>query len=127
MRSPLADIFLPRDQRPHGRTLQGAAWPAGLSILENVPLARYTRFEIGGPARILADAASEAALIGVLSAIDESGEQYAIIGGGTNLVAGDRGYPGVVVRCTDAELEFAGDTVRVAAGAGLQDLVDASV
>jgi UDP-N-acetylmuramate dehydrogenase len=98
-----------------------------LSVLENVPLARYTRFEIGGPARILADAANEAALTEVLAAIAESGEKYAIIGGGTNLVAGDQGYPGVVVRYINATLEFAGDTVKVAAGAVLQDLVDASI
>src|SRR5882724_7358789 len=122
MRSPLADMLLPQ-----GPLAQPASRPAGLSVLENVPLARYTRFEIGGPARILADAASEAALIEVLSAIEESGERYTIIGGGTNLVAGDQGYPGVVVRYTNAALEFAGDTVKVAAGAMLQDLVDASI
>jgi UDP-N-acetylmuramate dehydrogenase len=98
-----------------------------LSILENVPLARYTRFEVGGPARILADAANEAALIEILGAIAESGEQSAIIGGGTNLVASDQGYPGAVVRYTNAALEFAGDTVKVAAGAVLQDLVNACI
>jgi len=115
-------MLLPQDPRA-----QPALRPAGLSVLENVPLARYTRFEIGGPARILADAASEAALIEVLNAIEESGERYAIIGGGTNLVAGDQGYLGVVVRYTNAALEFSGDTVKVAAGAVLQDLVDASI
>jgi len=54
-------------------------------------------------------------------------ERYAIIGGGANLVASDQGYPGVVVRYTSAALEFAGDMVTVAAGAVLQDLVDASI
>src|SRR5579863_4036979 len=120
MRSPLADIFLPQDQLPQDPLTQRKARPAGLSILENVPLSRYTRFEVGGPARILADAATEAALTEVLRAIEESGEQCAIIGGGTNLVAGDRGYPGVVVRYTNAAVEFVGDTVNVAAGAVLQ-------
>jgi UDP-N-acetylmuramate dehydrogenase len=132
MRSSLADIFLPQDQSsqdplPQGQLPEGKARPAGLSILENVPLTGYTRFEVGGPARILADAANEAALTEVLSAIEESGEQYTIIGGGTNLVAGDQGYPGVVLRYTNSALEFAGDTVKVAAGAVLQDLVDASI
>jgi UDP-N-acetylmuramate dehydrogenase len=127
MRSPLADIFFSRDQSSQDPPPQGKSRPAGLSILENVPLARYTRFEVGGPARILADAANKAALTEVLNAAEETGEPYAIIGGGTNLVAGDRGYPGVVVRYTDAALEFTGDTVKVAAGAVLQDLVDASI
>jgi len=127
MRSSLADMFLPQGQLPQDPPAQGTSRPAGLSILESVPLARYTRFEVGGPARILADAANEAALTEVLGAIEESGERYAVIGGGTNLVAGDRGYPGVVVRYTNAALEFAVNTVRVAAGAVLQDLVDASI
>jgi len=127
MRSPLPDIFLPQNRTPQDSLAQRKACPAGLSVLENVPLARYTRFEIGGPARILADAADEAALTEALRAMEESGEQYAIIGGGTNLVAGDQGYPGVVVRYTGAELEFEGSTVKVAAGAVLQDLVDASI
>jgi UDP-N-acetylmuramate dehydrogenase len=125
MHSPLADMFLPQDRQD--RLGQAHARPAGLSVFENVPLAHYTRFEIGGPARFLADAANEAALIEVRNAIEESGERYAVIGGGTNLVAGDSGYPGVVVRYTDANLEFAGDTVKAAAGAVLQHLVDASI
>jgi UDP-N-acetylmuramate dehydrogenase len=103
------------------------ALPAGLSIFENVALARYTRFEIGGPARMVADAATEAALIEVLDAIGAGGEQHAVIGGGTNLVAGDQGFPGVVVRYTNPALEFAGETVSVAAGAVLQNLVDACI
>lgn len=122
MRSPLANIFSSQDP-----SLEGKSLPAGLSILENVPLARYTRFEVGGPARILADAANEAALTEVLGAIEENREQYAIIGGGTNLVASDRGYLGVVVRYTNAAVEFVNDTVNVAAGAVLQDLVNSSI
>ena len=126
MRSSLPDIFWPQDQL-QDPLAQRKPRPPGLSVLENVPLARYTRFEVGGPARILADAENESALSEALRAIEESGEQYNIIGGGTNLVASDQGYPGVVVRYTSAALEFAGDTVKVAGGAVLQDLVDASI
>ncbi len=100
---------------------------AGLTIQENAPLARYTRFEVGGPARVLADAATEPALIEALREIRESGEPHTVMGGGTNLVAADEGYGGVVLRYTNSSIEFAGDSVRVAAGAALQDLVDASI
>jgi len=99
----------------------------GLSILENAPLSRYTRFEVGGPARILADAANETALAEALRVIRKNGEPYTVIGGGTNLVAADQGYAGCVLRYTNSALEFEGDAVRVAAGAVLQDLVDASI
>ncbi len=100
---------------------------AGLIIQENVPLARYTRFEVGGPARILADASTEMALTEALREIRKSGEPHTVMGGGTNLVAADEGYAGVVLRYTNFSIEFAGAVVRVAAGAVLQDLVDASI
>jgi UDP-N-acetylmuramate dehydrogenase len=100
---------------------------AGLTIQENAPLARYTRFEIGGPARLLADASTESALIEALREIRETGQPHTVMGGGTNLVVADEGYQGVVLRYTNSAIEFAGDTVRVAAGAVLQDLVDAAI
>ncbi len=100
---------------------------AGLTIQENAPLARYTRFAVGGPARVLADASTETALTDALREIRESGEPHTVMGGGTNLVAADEGYAGVVLRYTNSAIEFAGDTVRVAAGAILQDLVDAAI
>lgn len=99
----------------------------GLAILENAPLDRYTRFGVGGPARILADASSEAALAGAIRAIRESGQPHAIIGGGSNLVVSDQGFPGVVLRYTHAAMEIGANTVAAAAGAVLQDLVDATV
>ncbi len=98
-----------------------------LQCSENVPLSRVTRFAIGGPARILADASSEAALIAALDAIREANHPHALIGGGSNLVADDRGFPGVVLRYTAKSIEVEGPLVRVAAGAVLQDLVDATI
>ena len=69
-----------------------------LKCSENIPLSRLTRFAIGGPARILADASSEAALMATLDVV--RGTPHALIGGGSNLVADDRGFPGVVLRYT---------------------------
>jgi UDP-N-acetylmuramate dehydrogenase len=96
---------------------------SGVECTENVPLSTLTRFAIGGPARIVADASTEDALITAASTRD----QYALIGGGSNLVADDAGFPGVVLRYTARRIEIDGTIVRVAAGAVLQDLVDATV
>ena len=102
---------------------------SGLQCSENIPLSSLTRFAIGGPARILADASSEAALSETLNVV--LGHPHALIGGGTNLVADDRGFPGVVLRYTARSIEIDGGggvgVVRVAAGAVLQDLVDATI
>jgi len=97
----------------------------GLKCTENVPLSTLTRFAIGGPARILADASTEAALMAALEVV--GGTPHALIGGGSNLVADDRGFPGVVLRYTAKSIEINGGVVRVAAGAVLQDLVDATI
>jgi UDP-N-acetylmuramate dehydrogenase len=92
-----------------------------LQILENVSLSRYTRFAIGGPARVLADAPTEAALIAAAQ------EPHALIGGGSNLVADDAGFAGVVLRYTESAIEIDPPVVRVRAGSVLQDLVDVTI
>lgn len=105
--------------------LSGLAAIPGLEFTENVPLSSVTRFAIGGPARILADASSETALIAALDAVKRT--PFALIGGGTNLVADDRGFPGVALRYTAKRIEIDGPMVRVEAGAMLQDLVDSTI
>jgi UDP-N-acetylmuramate dehydrogenase len=97
----------------------------GLQVAENIPLSQLTRFAIGGPARIVADASSEAALIAALDVVRD--HPHALIGGGSNLVADDRGFPGVVLRYTANHIEIDGAVVRVPAGAALQDLVNATI
>lgn len=98
-----------------------------LKCTEDVPLSSITRFAIGGPARILADASSEEALIAACAAIRDADQPHALIGGGSNLVADDRGFRGVVLRYTARKIQIDGPVVRVAAGAVLQDLVDATI
>ncbi len=104
-----------------------------LNFYVNASLARHTRFEIGGAARVLADASTETALIETLESIKEAGWRHAIIGGGTNLIVDDAGFDGAIVRYIARGIEIAdtpqsdGVTVRVDAGAVLQDLVDATV
>src|SRR5689334_11504923 len=99
----------------------------GLTIVENAPLRDYTRFGIGGPACILADAENEDALALAVQAIRESSEKLAVIGGGTNLIVSDGGFAGVVLRYTAKAIDVDGTSVRVGAGAALQDLVDVTI
>jgi len=100
---------------------------SGVECTENVPLSTLTRFAIGGPARILADASTEDALIAAASTPASINDRFALIGGGSNLVADDAGFPGVVLRYTAKRIEIQGPLVRVAAGAVLQDLVDSTI
>ncbi len=98
-----------------------------LKISLNVPLSQLTRFELGGPAALLADAFTEEALIAAIQAIRESGDPWTLIGGGSNLVVHEDGFPGVVVRYVGSGIEIGGEEVRAEAGARLQDLVDLTI
>jgi len=99
----------------------------GLEISENVPLRDCTRFAIGGPARWLVDALTEQALAAAIAEIRLAGAPFCLIGGGTNLVVSDDGFPGVVLRYRASRIEAAGPVIRVESGAGLQSLVDFSI
>jgi UDP-N-acetylmuramate dehydrogenase len=98
-----------------------------VQLFVNAPLARYTRFEIGGPARMLANVSTVEALAETLRLTKDSGTPHAIIGGGTNLIVDDAGFPGAVVRYVARNIEIDGTRVRVEAGAMLQDLVDQTI
>jgi len=98
-----------------------------LQVSQNVPLARHTRFGIGGPARILADASTEGALAAAIEAIRSAGAAFSVIGGGTNLVVSDAGFDGVVLRYTAGSIDITGKFASAGAGAMLQSLVDATI
>src|SRR5262245_3779727 len=65
-----------------------------------VALADYTTLRLGGPARRLVEAATEAEIVGEVQAADQRGEPLLVLGGGSNLVVADEGFPGTVVRVT---------------------------
>lgn len=98
-----------------------------LRLMPNAPLSQYTRFGIGGPAALLVDADEEPAFLRALEIARESGAPSIVIGGGTNLIVSDAGFPGVILRYRAAGIRVKADGISVDAGAVLQDLVDTSI
>jgi UDP-N-acetylmuramate dehydrogenase len=92
-----------------------------------VPLSRYTRFGIGGPADIFVETGSAEAFAAALDIARSSGLPTVVIGGGTNLIVSDGGFRGIVLRFRGDHLEASGDAVAAEAGAVLQDLVDFAI
>jgi UDP-N-acetylmuramate dehydrogenase len=95
-------------------------------------LAPLTTLRLGGPARRLVDASSAAAVIDAVRAADANGEPMLLLGGGSNVVVADDGWPGTVVRVasTGRDLERRSDgsvLITVEAGEDWDDVVAACV
>jgi UDP-N-acetylmuramate dehydrogenase len=98
-----------------------------VDVTERVALADYTTLRLGGPARRFVVAATEEQLIGEVRDADAAGEPVLVLGGGSNLVVADEGFPGVVVQAAAATVQGAraGDEVEltIAAGADWDEFV----
>jgi UDP-N-acetylmuramate dehydrogenase len=96
------------------------AQPGPAPFVAQVPLAGYTTLRLGGPARHFAEAADDTELIAQVWAADERGEPLLVLGGGSNLVVADEGFPGVVVHVATRGVrhEADGDGVLLTVAAG---------
>jgi UDP-N-acetylmuramate dehydrogenase len=97
------------------------------SFLQDVPLAAYTRFGIGGPASILCETADRDTFVTALRLVRDAGLPNVLIAGGTNLIVSDAGFDGVVLRFTGNSISRTEPRVQVDAGASLQAVVDFSI
>jgi UDP-N-acetylmuramate dehydrogenase len=96
-----------------------------------VRLADLTTLRLGGPAaRVLATYTTDA-LVDAVRRADEAGEPVLLVGGGSNLLVADEGWPGVVllVRTAGINWEVHGDLValNIVAGQLWDDVVATSV
>jgi len=88
-----------------------------LEIKENEILANHSTFRIGGAARYFAIAESTDDLIKARDFAKEKKLPFLILGGGSNILFGDNGYEGVIIKIKDMKLEA--DGLNVVAGAGV--------
>ena len=93
----------------------------------DVALAPYTTFRIGGPADLLFRARTPDELAGAVLAARELEIPHFLLGSGANILIGDGGFRGLVIRNESAGVEFLdGDRVRAASGVMVfHDLIQA--
>ncbi|WP_375480467.1 UDP-N-acetylmuramate dehydrogenase [uncultured Jatrophihabitans sp.] len=86
------------------------------------PLAELTTLRLGGPAARVVTAPDTESLVRLVRAADAAGEPVLVVGGGSNLVVADEGWPGVVVlvRSSAVEVVEGEDQVAVRVDAGVQ-------
>jgi len=105
-------------------------------IRKNVPLAPYTTFKIGGPAKYFYEAKSKEDLVKAIKAAKETGLPFFILGGGSNVLVSDKGFDGLVIKLQATSYKLpqprqakrGGQATKIVADAGvlLSKLVDES-
>ncbi|HVZ76256.1 MAG TPA: UDP-N-acetylmuramate dehydrogenase [Candidatus Paceibacterota bacterium] len=94
-----------------------------MELTEHIPLAPFTTFGIGGPARYFARAKDISQLQEALAFAKERNLKVFFLGGGSNLLVSDEGFDGLIIKIELAGVEQEGDTIIAAAGEGWDALV----
>ncbi len=97
---------------------------ADITILENVPLAGYSTFRCGGPARFFAEPSTGDEVARLFRLAGENNWDVFVLGNGSNCLISDKGFDGLVIRIAKnmSELtseELSDGKVLIKAGAGL--------
>jgi UDP-N-acetylmuramate dehydrogenase len=94
-------------------------------------LSQYTTLGLGGPAKSFVAATTDDELIAAVRAADAAGDPVLVLGGGSNLVIADEGFPGTVVHVATRGVTYDRDRdgveVAVAAGENWDDVAAATV
>ncbi|MGV8971606.1 MAG: UDP-N-acetylmuramate dehydrogenase [Rhodoglobus sp.] len=83
-------------------------------------LSELTTMRVGGPATRIVDATTTAQLVDAARETWADGDEWFVLGGGSNVVISDDGFDGTVIRTLTRGIEVVadGDAVRVVAQAG---------
>lgn len=101
--------------------------------MHDASLAELTTLRVGGPAREFHEPATRDELVRTVLEVWGSGEDWLVLGGGSNLVISDDGFDGTVIRVATRGIDIAVDAdgrharVRAAAGESWDALVAATV
>ena len=93
-------------------------------VEENVVLAPYTTFKVGGPADLFVCPKNLVELLDVIALCKEADTPYFLLGAGSNLLVSDKGVRGVVIKLGDG-FDYAhakGNTILAGAGVSLAKL-----
>src|SRR5215213_11695854 len=95
-------------------------------------LANHTTLRVGGPAREMITIDTEAELVETVRTLDARREPLLILGGGSNLLVGDSGFGGTVIKIATRGVDedttaCSGAVITVAAGEPWDPLVSYAI
>ncbi len=88
-------------------------------MLFEEPMSRHTTFRVGGEAECLIQIKEEEELIKLVPYLNQIGQKYFILGNGSNLLVGDKGYRGIIISLGSGmnKIQVDGNRICVQAGA----------
>jgi UDP-N-acetylmuramate dehydrogenase len=89
---------------------------------ENIPLAKFTNYKIGGPARFFFEAKTETDVRWALTGATSHEIPCFVLGGGTNLLMPDKGFRGLVLKIAVAGISTKGNIISAGAGVSIEKL-----
>ncbi|MBB1245353.1 UDP-N-acetylmuramate dehydrogenase [Streptomyces durbertensis] len=95
--------------------------------VQGAPLAPLTTLRLGGPADRLVTATSDEEVVAAVREADDAGTPLLVVGGGSNLVVGDKGFAGTALRVGTTGFTLDGTTLELAAGENWSDAVARTV
>lgn len=93
----------------------------------DISLAQFSNFKIGGPAAYFFQARDVASVIAAVSEARKLNLPIFVMGGATNLLISDEGFPGLVLKPVLQEIRREGNNVVVGAGATIKELLDFTI
>lgn len=88
-------------------------------MLFDEPMSRHTTFRVGGAAECMVLIEREEELLKLVPYLNQIEQDYFILGNGSNLLVGDKGYRGIVIKLGEGmnRITVEGDHIYVQAGA----------
>ena len=87
-------------------------------LLFHEPMSKYTTFRVGGEAECMVIVQTEEELAKLIPYLNQIEQEYFILGNGSNLLVGDKGYRGIIVKLGGPMEDVHVEGCRVVAGAG---------
>lgn len=93
-------------------------------ILFHEPMSKHTTFRVGGEAECLITIQGEEELIKLIPYLNQIEQDYFILGNGSNLLVGDKGYRGIVLKFGEQmeQIQVEGTKITAKAGALLSQV-----
>ena len=103
-----------------------------MEVHTNIPLKNYTTMKLGGPARFMVEVRTPEEVIAIHRNAVSKNIPIFVLGGGSNVIARDEGFPGIVIRIRIPGFEVITDdinstTIKIGAGENWDEIVKRTV